>query len=220
MNLKELAVHYGTDKANPNKYIDYYEKHFLPCRDLPISLLEIGVGEGKSLTMWANWFAHPQREIHSIDINANCLQYASTINGIYIHIGDQKDLCFLKRKFEHERFDIIIDDGGHTMSEQKESFNHLFRFCLKKGGWYVIEDLHTSSNLIYKEHKDSPVTTIDMLSKHVYSVNMTYSDRYGYGDRRATVKYNEENGFVTPYMDRYIDEMHFYKGVCFIKKGE
>jgi hypothetical protein len=169
--------------------------------------------------MWADWFTHPDREIHGIDINAECLKYANTPNGMYVHIGDQGDRPFLKRNFEHERFDIIIDDGGHKMTEQIESFDYLFRFCLNRRGWYVIEDLHTSSLLIYESHKDGTVRTVDMISRLAYSVNMTYSDRYGYGDRKATVQYNDEHGFVTPYMDRYIDEVHLYKGICFIKKG-
>jgi len=40
-------------------------------------------------------------------------------------------------------FDIIIDDGGHTMNQQKTSFLNLLSL-VRPGGIYVIEDLETS----------------------------------------------------------------------------
>jgi hypothetical protein len=40
-------------------------------------------------------------------------------------------------------FDIIIDDGGHSMEQQQVSLGFLFKF-LKPGGIFVIEDLETS----------------------------------------------------------------------------
>ena len=40
-------------------------------------------------------------------------------------------------------FDIIIDDGGHSMPQQIISFLTLFPH-VKSQGLYVIEDLHTS----------------------------------------------------------------------------
>jgi hypothetical protein len=41
-------------------------------------------------------------------------------------------------------FDIIIDDGGHTMKQHQVSLGVLFE-VLKPGGIYIIEDLHTCS---------------------------------------------------------------------------
>ena len=38
-------------------------------------------------------------------------------------------------------FDMIIDDGGHTMEQMQVSLNYLWDE-LKSGGLYVIEDLH------------------------------------------------------------------------------
>jgi len=43
-----------------------------------------------------------------------------------------------------DNFDIIIDDGGHTMKQQQISLKYLFN-AVKPGGYYVLEDLHTCS---------------------------------------------------------------------------
>ena len=40
-------------------------------------------------------------------------------------------------------FDVIVDDGGHSMKQQITSLIHLFP-KVRSGGVYVIEDLHTS----------------------------------------------------------------------------
>ena len=61
-----------------------------------------------------------------------------------MHYGSQEDIAFLKT-INNKRgyFDIIIDDGGHTMSQQIISFAHLL-FKVRSKGIYVIEDLQTS----------------------------------------------------------------------------
>ena len=62
-------------------------------------------------------------------------------------IGDQADAVFLTQ-FSSEAtasglFDVIIDDGGHTMVQQITSLEYLWK-TVKPGGLYVIEDLQTS----------------------------------------------------------------------------
>lgn len=45
-------------------------------------------------------------------------------------------------------FDIIIDDGGHTMTQQMTSLNTLWKSVLA-GGIYFCEDLATSYSTVY-----------------------------------------------------------------------
>ena len=40
-------------------------------------------------------------------------------------------------------YDVIIDDGPHTMASQQIFLGYMFQY-LKSGGVFVIEDLHTS----------------------------------------------------------------------------
>ena len=62
-----------------------------------------------------------------------------------IEIGDQADCVFFQgvvaKKNRH--FDVIVDDRGHKMHQQKTSFNTL---CsqLADGGLYIMEDTQSS----------------------------------------------------------------------------
>jgi hypothetical protein len=61
-----------------------------------------------------------------------------------MHYGSQEDIAFLKTvNSEQGYFDVIVDDGGHTMKQQITSFTHLLP-KVRSGGIYVIEDLETS----------------------------------------------------------------------------
>ncbi len=61
-----------------------------------------------------------------------------------MHYGSQDDVGFLQSIISlQEKFDIIVDDGGHTMNQQITSFTHLLS-RVRSGGIYVIEDLMTS----------------------------------------------------------------------------
>ena len=122
-------------------YFKVYDRFFAPFRNKEIKFLEIGVFGGGSLAMWKNYFG-AKAKICGIDINPECKQYES--EGISIYIGDQADRDFLENVAENEvNFDLILDDGGHTMNQQIVSLETLFKY-LKKGGIYMVEDCHTS----------------------------------------------------------------------------
>ena len=76
---------------------------------------------------------------------------------------DQTD----KRILDYAPFDIIIDDGGHKMSEQISSFRMLYP-NLNKGGLYIIEDLNSS---YWDEFWDQELKTTDFLKGLVDDVN-------------------------------------------------
>ena len=63
MRLKSLAKKYKTDKLILG-YIKKYEKYFNSKQYEEITLVEVGVLEGKSLKMWRDYF--PNGKIYGI----------------------------------------------------------------------------------------------------------------------------------------------------------
>ena len=91
--------------------------------------------------MWQDYFGAASR-LAFLDIDPNCKIFE--VSGVAVEIGDQSDHGFLQNiAAKHGPFDIIIDDGGHKMDQQKASFNGLWA-QLYDGGLYVVEDTHTS----------------------------------------------------------------------------
>lgn len=180
-------------------YYQYYDRHFESRRMDTKKLLEIGIQYGGSLEMWAKYF--PKAEITGADIDPLCKIHQK--GKITVKIGDQTDEKFLS---QFTNFDIIIDDGGHTMKQQQVSFKTLFPL-LNPGGIYVIEDLHTS---YWPEFFDATETMMDSLSKMTHAVNIEASKHVRAKDLKQKVPALE------------IEEMHFYQSLCFIykQKGE
>jgi len=122
-------------------YFEIYDRHFSKYRGTDVHVVEFGVFHGGSLQMWKNYFG-PQAKIYGIDINPHCKQLEE--DRIEILIGDQEDRKFLQSVAEAiPRIDILIDDGGHTMKQQINTFEELFP-RIEKNGVYLCEDLHTS----------------------------------------------------------------------------
>ena len=82
-----------------------------------------------------------------MEYDAACAkQWEHKTSGATVVTGDQGDPAVLEdflRTYGGD-FDIIIDDGGHTMDQQKTSLQHLWK-AVKPGGLYFCEDLETSS---------------------------------------------------------------------------
>lgn len=136
MTLHELAIKYGSDKAEHN-YLQFYQK-MLP--KAPIKLLEIGVKQGASVRMWKEWF--PETQIHGLDLFEEFP--IPDITGVTWHKGNQVDYELLER-LQKEDFDVIIDDGSHLSRHQMMTFYGLFN-----GKQYYIEDIHCADYEFYR----------------------------------------------------------------------
>lgn len=153
MTLQQLGLKYNTDKAFFHKYLDFYEQH-LPDRSFEGRLLEIGIMDGASLRMWHEYY--PNADIVGLDTG---LQSDLRIEGVTMLEVDgtkPKDLKPLGM------FDIIIDDGSHYTADQQKSFEHLFYNQLKRGGLYIVEDLHTSYR---PEYVNSKIDSIEFINE-------------------------------------------------------
>lgn len=118
-----------------------------------------------------------------MEYDAECArQWSHEISGATVAAGDQGDPAVLEQ-FQAEYggdFDIIIDDGGHTMNQQKTSLQHLWK-ALKPGGYYFCEDLETSFREDYGGGvSGKPGTMIDFI--RLLMEDMMYPV---YGDEEA-----------------------------------
>jgi len=122
-------------------YFEVYDTYFSRFRNREIVIVEIGVYQGGSLQMWKSYFGE-QASIYGIDINPNCKRFEE--QNIKIFIGSQSDRKFLRSlKSKIPKIDILIDDGGHSMEQQKIAFEELYSH-IKPKGIYLCEDVHTS----------------------------------------------------------------------------
>jgi hypothetical protein len=173
LTLRELGSRAGTDKAEPRRTIlNLYEQHLRALREEPLTLLEIGVFRGESLRMWRDYF--PLGRIYGVDIDADAMQHED--ERIRVFIGPQSDGAFLENVVaESGKLDIIIDDGSHLASDQICSLLHLWPH-LKPGGYYIVEDTHTSYLSDYHMGLRQPGTTIELLKSVVDDVHAMWHD--------------------------------------------
>ena len=127
-------------------YFEIYDRHFSRFRDRKINVLEIGIAHGGSMQMWQDYFKG-NATIYAVDINPECKKFET--DSVKVFIGSQEDRKFLQKlKNEIPDIDILMDDGGHSMKQQKTTFEELFD-KVKEDGLYVIENMHTSYMKFY-----------------------------------------------------------------------
>ncbi len=220
--LNRLGVKYSTDKSSiGHNYTGIYNRWFRKIAHKPLRFLEIGLFKHASAKMWEEYF--PNARLFFLDIDPQAVTQCKALltPRCSCHLVDQSNAAAL-RTFATAvdgNFDIIVDDGGHTMQQQIISFNTLFPF-IKGGGVYIIEDLHTSFWAPYggkgtlAQPEASPTTTIAFLHRRISDL-MKVGARSGCADIK---KYDAGRSGSLTYYQRDISSIHFYNSLCFIVK--
>ena len=144
-DLGRLAIG-RTDKGpEGHDFTEVYERFFLPMRTEPIRILEIGIDQGGSLLMWSDYF--PKAEIFGIDIEDRSSMETERVFTFVADQAKREQLGAFLAKYPGP-YDIVLDDGGHSMEQQQVSLGFLFPH-VRPGGYYVIEDVHTSLPAFY-----------------------------------------------------------------------
>ena len=153
--LTEIGIKNNTDKATYHQFTEMYDDVFSKYKSP--RLLEIGVFNFGSIQTYIDYFKNPY--IVAMDIEDK----SEYINDKWKFIkGDQTKISDLNKCVEGEElFDIIIEDGGHTMKQQQITFGYLIDY-IKPGGYYILEDLHTSFRVEFIE-KDCQFNSYKML---------------------------------------------------------
>ena len=180
--------------AKWNHYFDIYERHFNRFKNKEI------VSQGGSLRMWKDYFGN-ETKIYGIDVDPRCKKFEE--NNVKIFIGSQSDRNFLRKvKDTIPPVDILIDDGGHTMRQQKVSFEELFDH-VKENGVYLCEDLHTSYWPSYGGGYKRVGTFIQYSKKFIDQLNAFHS-------RERLLKANS--------FTRSVNSVHYYDSMLVIEK--
>jgi hypothetical protein len=151
----------GTDKGDKKSYIEkFYERHFAAYRDKNIELMEIGFRHGASLALWSKYFK--KGSILGVD-NFSDLAVGDDLPivdewinqpNIRLKIGDAYSKSFSEEI--SESFDIVIEDGLHTLETQKIALE-LYLPKLKPGGVFIVEDILSGGLAILPLLKKVPV---------------------------------------------------------------
>jgi len=171
MDLHDLGLTYGSDKASTHAFTYEYDKRLKHLRNEKIDFLEIGIWQGGSLQMWHEYF--PNAIIHAADLH----DY-SALNStrVITHITNQEkeeDLRSLPKNF-----DVILDDGGHTMLQQQLTLKVLFIDHLKSGGLFILEDLHTSGPAYAGSHGSTAANNTLQLLNDLKTGTLTEYNKY------------------------------------------
>ena len=185
---QEIAMHYNlahrlslkrvdgkivgyTDKDGIHSYLQYiYAKLFEPKRHTATKLLEIGVWTGGSLVLWRDYFT--KAHIYGMDTES------PTIMELVFEDRITQITCdaysdYVVNSLKNNDFDIIIDDGPHTLESMIYCVkNYLPK--LKSDGILVLEDLKeiawakTLFDHVPVEYKNA-VTVYDL--RHLKNLN-------------------------------------------------
>lgn len=181
-------------------YFDIYESYFQRFKNKEVVILEIGVYQGGSLQMWKEYFGK-NAKIYGIDINPLCKRFET--ESIHVFIGSQDDRDFLKNiKEQIPKIDILIDDGGHEMHQQKITFEELFDH-INEEGIYVCEDLHTSYWNGFGGGYKNPMSFIEYSKSLIDYINAWHSP-----DKKLQINN----------LTKSIYSLHFYNSILVIEK--
>ena len=155
--LTELNELYKSDKGITHNYLNYYEKLFSENRHKKLNILEIGVLFGNSLKLWNDFFT--KSTIYGVEnfsqdnghdyysykpVNPNdVINDLKKYERVNLLVFDCEDVNEIEKKLTGLEFDIIIDDGSHSVSQQKLNYTNYSKF-LKDDGIYICEDVQNN----------------------------------------------------------------------------
>lgn len=124
---------YKTDKNTAHCYIEKLYNDLFQDKEYK-KVLEIGVFDGGSILLWRDYFE--QAQIDAVDIRASSIfKDEERINHI---IGNAYTKDFVKNLSND--YDLVIDDGPHTLDSMKFFVNNYINL-LNDDGIAIIEDV-------------------------------------------------------------------------------
>jgi len=145
MSLIELVDNVRTDKQTTHSYLSVYEELLQKKKHSAKSVLEIGIYNGGSIKLWKDYFINAKIyavEIFDLHYVWDVLQNDDRI--VLYTSTDAYDPQFVKTKLVDQglRFDMVLDDGPHTLESMKACIQ-LYLPLLTDDGILIIEDIQS-----------------------------------------------------------------------------
>lgn len=141
MKITELQasdpIRFCTDKFSDHSYGNFYDELFRGKENDSLAILEIGVYKGGSVRLWHNYL--PKANILGLDIAPLCAD-SEEYPRLKIETIDAYDPAKEPPFIWWGSFDVVVDDGPHTLESQIYALQN-FPAYLKPGGILVIEDV-------------------------------------------------------------------------------
>lgn len=217
--LKQLyASHEGKVSDKWSGYLDEYERLFGPLKNKQLSLLEIGVQNGGSLEIWAQFFPYATALI-GCDIDENCAKLKFADSRISIVIGDASAPATRDSIIEKApAFDIVIDDGSHHAKDIVRSFANYFPL-LVDDGVYLAEDLHCSYWQAYGGGLYQPYSPMAFFKRLADVIN---HEHWGVEKTREQILRGFKQEFACHFDAETLSQIHsieFLNSICVVRKS-
>jgi hypothetical protein len=146
--MRECFDRHNCDKGSRHGYERVYEPIFADRREEPLRLLEVGILRGASIEAWVDYF--PNAEIVGIDTFGRV--HADEIPILEHPRVDWYCCDSTEPAHLYGRFDFVIDDGLHTHTAQRKTFENLMPLV---DSAYFIEDVWPLDHMTdaEKQHK-------------------------------------------------------------------
>ena len=131
----------GTDKHNYHRYDGLYGPILKSKRFTAKKVLEVGVSCWGSGDLEALGHYFPNAEVHGIDTDPlERVKEEHQAPNIIFHQMDGYDYKSLDETFGDSKWDVVLDDGPHTIESQIKCLNY-FHDKLAPNGVIIVEDI-------------------------------------------------------------------------------
>lgn len=215
-----IEIYENSPELKMHKWLNYfhvYEAHMRRFIGKSPKVLEIGVQQGGSAKLFLEYLGEGS-SLLGVDIEKSCKDHQ--IPGkLDIEIGNQGDPEFLKYLCEkHGPFDIVIDDGGHRLSQIITSFEHIID-SVNENGIYLVEDTCCQywSSQKYADGKDTNFHEFLMEINTIINKDMGREDLFDHwhvpiSDRKEVLHSQGR--------DRYMHSLHLYESMFVVEKSK
>lgn len=211
--------HKGYVSVKWRSFLATYDEIFAPYRTQPIAMLELGVQNGGSLSIWAKYFQQAEL-IVGCDIDEKCHALSYEDPRVKLEIGDVNTQVTYQSLLKHAKdYQIIIDDASHQSGDIIRTFAKLFPH-VEDGGLYIVEDIHACYLQAYDGGLYDPLSAITFFK---YCADLINYQHWGTAHKRSEL-FGE--GFAKKYGISFDEEVlacvasvTFVQSMCIIKKA-